>query len=56
MYQEKLAKKHEDKSYRYFNNVNRLAARFPQAHTAKASNIVTVWCSNDYLGQSKNPV
>ncbi|KAJ2711221.1 mitochondrial 5-aminolevulinate synthase [Coemansia spiralis] len=56
MYQAKLAKKHEDKSYRYFNNINRLAGRYPQAHTANASNIVTVWCSNDYLGQSKNPV
>ncbi|KAJ2035770.1 mitochondrial 5-aminolevulinate synthase, partial [Coemansia sp. S2] len=55
-YQAKLAKKHGDKSYRYFNNINRLAGRFPQAHTANAANIVTVWCSNDYLGQSKNPV
>ncbi|KAJ1728914.1 mitochondrial 5-aminolevulinate synthase, partial [Coemansia sp. Benny D160-2] len=55
LYQAKLAKKHDDKSYRYFNNINRLAARYPQAHTAKASNLVTVWCSNDYLGQSKNP-
>ncbi|PIA17479.1 tetrapyrrole biosynthesis, 5-aminolevulinic acid synthase [Coemansia reversa NRRL 1564] len=55
MYQEKLAKKHADKSYRYFNNINRLAAKFPQAHTANAANVVTVWCSNDYLGQSKNP-
>ncbi|KAJ1956857.1 mitochondrial 5-aminolevulinate synthase, partial [Linderina pennispora] len=56
LYQDKLAKKHSDKSYRYFNNINRLAARYPQAHTANAKNIVTVWCSNDYLGQSKNPV
>ncbi|KAJ1827242.1 mitochondrial 5-aminolevulinate synthase [Coemansia sp. RSA 2599] len=56
LYQSKLAKKHADKSYRYFNNINRLAMRYPQAHTANASNIVTVWCSNDYLGQSKNPV
>ncbi|KAJ1724027.1 mitochondrial 5-aminolevulinate synthase [Coemansia erecta] len=56
MYQAKLAKKHADKSYRYFNNINRLAQRYPQAHTANAANIVTVWCSNDYLGQSKNPV
>ncbi|KAJ1668575.1 mitochondrial 5-aminolevulinate synthase [Coemansia sp. RSA 1646] len=55
LYQAKLAKKHDDKSYRYFNNINRLAAKYPQAHTAKTSNIVTVWCSNDYLGQSKHP-
>ncbi|KAJ2688690.1 mitochondrial 5-aminolevulinate synthase [Coemansia spiralis] len=56
LYQARLAKKHGDKSYRYFNNINRLAGRFPQAHTANAANLVTVWCSNDYLGQSKNPV
>ncbi|KAJ2399366.1 mitochondrial 5-aminolevulinate synthase, partial [Coemansia sp. RSA 2559] len=55
LYQAKLGKKHADKSYRYFNNINRLAAKYPRAHTAKASNIVTVWCSNDYLGQSKHP-
>ncbi|KAJ1847416.1 mitochondrial 5-aminolevulinate synthase, partial [Coemansia sp. RSA 486] len=41
LYQSKLAKKHADKSYRYFNNINRLAMRYPQAHTANASNIVT---------------
>ncbi|KAJ2159955.1 mitochondrial 5-aminolevulinate synthase [Coemansia sp. RSA 552] len=55
LYQERLAKKHEDKSYRYFNNINRLASKYPQAHTASPENIVTVWCSNDYLGQSKHP-
>ncbi|KAJ2082160.1 mitochondrial 5-aminolevulinate synthase [Coemansia sp. RSA 988] len=55
MYQERLAKKHADKSYRYFNNINRLATKYPRAHTANASNMVTVWCSNDYLGQSKSP-
>ncbi|KAJ2546692.1 mitochondrial 5-aminolevulinate synthase [Coemansia sp. RSA 1933] len=54
LYQAKLSKKHEDKSYRYFNNINRLAQKYPQAHTAKASNVVTVWCSNDYLGQSRH--
>ncbi|KAJ2738846.1 hypothetical protein GGI20_006210, partial [Coemansia sp. BCRC 34301] len=41
LYQAKLAKKHGDKSYRYFNNINRLAGRYPQAHTANAANIVT---------------
>jgi 5-aminolevulinate synthase len=51
-----LDKKHKDQSYRYFNNINRLAARFPVAHTGSQSDEVDVWCSNDYLGMSKNPV
>ena len=45
-----------DQSYRYFNNINRLAARFPVAHTGSTKEEVDVWCSNDYLGMSKNPV
>lgn len=55
-YQSELDKKHKDKSYRYFNNINRMAAKFPVAHTAKTTDEVDVWCSNDYLGMSKNPV
>jgi 5-aminolevulinate synthase len=50
-----LEKKHKDKSYRYFNNINRLAKEFPRAHTASAEERVTVWCSNDYLGMGRNP-
>lgn len=55
-YSTELEKKHKDKSYRYFNNINRLAAKFPVAHTASHAEEVDVWCSNDYLGMSKNPV
>ncbi|KAH7100621.1 5-aminolevulinate synthase [Auriculariales sp. MPI-PUGE-AT-0066] len=55
-YEDELEKKHKDKSYRYFNNINRLAAKFPVAHTGAVSEEVDVWCSNDYLGMSKNPV
>ncbi|KAI5117497.1 hypothetical protein M0805_009666 [Coniferiporia weirii] len=55
-YAEELEKKHKDKSYRYFNNINRLAARFPVAHTGAVEEEVTVWCANDYLGMGSNPV
>ncbi|KAH9816378.1 5-aminolevulinate synthase [Melampsora americana] len=55
-YNDELEKKHQDKSYRYFNNINRLAAKFPIAHTADPQEEVTVWCSNDYLGMSKHPI
>ncbi|KAI0024796.1 5-aminolevulinate synthase [Xylariomycetidae sp. FL0641] len=54
-YQGELDKKHKDKSYRYFNNINRLAKEFPQAHGANKEERVTVWCSNDYLGMGRNP-
>ncbi|KAI2794106.1 5-aminolevulinate synthase [Penicillium oxalicum] len=54
-YDGELEKKHKDKSYRYFNNINRLAKEFPRAHTASAEERVTVWCSNDYLGMGRNP-
>jgi 5-aminolevulinate synthase len=55
-YQGELDKKHKDKSYRYFNNINRLARDFPRAHMAAPDERkVTVWCSNDYLGMSSNP-
>ena len=55
-YAEELEKKHEDKSYRYFNNINRLANKFPVAHTANTQDEVDVWCSNDYLGMGRNPL
>ncbi|KAI8922895.1 pyridoxal phosphate-dependent transferase [Entophlyctis helioformis] len=54
-FQAELDKKHRDKSYRYFNNINRLAQLFPTAHTGTGEH-VTVWCSNDYLGMSKAPL
>lgn len=55
-YSEELEKKHKDKSYRYFNNINRLAQKFPRAHTARVTDEVTVWCANDYLGMGRSPV
>lgn len=54
-YHNELDKKHKDKSYRYFNNINRMAKEFPRAHLASKEEKVTVWCSNDYLGMGRNP-
>ncbi|CRK30527.1 hypothetical protein BN1708_005175, partial [Verticillium longisporum] len=54
-YNAELEKKHKDKSYRYFNNINRLAKEFPRAHMANKEDRVTVWCANDYLGMGRNP-
>ncbi|KAG5368720.1 5-aminolevulinate synthase [Yarrowia sp. C11] len=56
-YENKINAKHQDKSYRYFNNINRLAAEFPRAHRGSVEeDKVTVWCANDYLGMGRNPV
>ncbi|KAH7931305.1 5-aminolevulinate synthase [Leucogyrophana mollusca] len=55
-YTAELDKKRKDHSYRYFNNINRLAAKFPVAHTASVKEHVQVWCANDYLGMGNNPV
>ncbi|KAG5923386.1 5-aminolevulinate synthase, mitochondrial [Claviceps africana] len=53
-YTAELDKKHKDKSYRYFNNINRLAKEFPRAHMTNKDERVTVWCANDYLGMGRN--
>ncbi|CCF58423.1 hypothetical protein KAFR_0E02710 [Kazachstania africana CBS 2517] len=54
LFENEIMKKRKDKSYRFFNNINRLAHEYPLAHRAKESDKVTVWCSNDYLALSKN--
>ena len=44
--------------YRVFANLERQAGNYPHAinRRADATENVVVWCSNDYLGQSQNPV
>jgi len=48
--------------YRYFAQIERKAGKFPEAvlHTEEngqpKTKPITVWCSNDYLGQGQNPV
>lgn len=49
-----IEKKRNDKSYRFFNNINRLAKEFPKAHMTQEMDKVTVWCANDYLGMGTN--
>jgi 5-aminolevulinate synthase len=55
LYEKELDRKRKDKSYRYFNNINRLAKKFPHAHRAVEEDQVTVWCANDYLGMGSHP-
>ncbi|WP_375610924.1 MULTISPECIES: 5-aminolevulinate synthase [unclassified Bartonella] len=43
-------------NYRKFYNINRIRGSYPLACTGEnLHKTVTVWCSNDYLGQAQNP-
>ena len=56
-FQEQIAKKKMDHSYRVFKKVLRSADAFPHAREFSwGERPVTVWCSNDYLGISRHPI
>jgi 5-aminolevulinate synthase len=57
-FEERLDELRNAGNYRYFADLERYAGQFPRArhHGAAGTRDVTVWCSNDYLGQGQNPV
>lgn len=54
----KLADLKQEGRYRVFADLERVVGNFPKAKNYRDGKVeeVTIWCSNDYLGQGVNPV